>query len=57
MKTYTITLVVTTLDGDTPKEWNWQAMLADGDPDLAVTCTSARKLRSTPKSHIDHLTH
>lgn len=54
-KTYEVTLVITTLDGDTPKEWNWQAMLAD--PDLAATCTSARKLRSTPKSHEDYFTH
>lgn len=49
-KTYEITLVITTLDGDAPKEWNWNAML--NDPDLAATCTSARKLRSTPDSHI-----
>lgn len=51
-KTYEVTIVLTTLDGDAPKDWNWQAML--GDPDLAVTCTSARKLRSTPKEHTDH---
>jgi hypothetical protein len=62
MKTFTLTLTLThvdggTFDGASIKSWDWQAIVGGDDPDIAVTCESARKLRSTPKSHIDHLTH
>ena len=56
MKTFQVTLTLTHIDSVDETDigsWDWQALV--GDTDCAVTLDSVRKLRSTPESHIDHL--